>query len=117
MTLWDGILPEEVKLLPTRLQGLDRTLSWPQLLEPFRTHWGKVLDWGRPSIPMEVYLRLMVVKQENNWGYEELRERVSDSIHLRRFCHLQLTEALPHESTVRKPVALAPTWSMRWRGP
>jgi IS5 family transposase len=51
---------------------------------------------------MEVYVRLMVVKQRTGWGYETLIREVSDSLHLRRFCLIALGERPPHESTVRK---------------
>jgi IS5 family transposase len=46
----------------------------------------------------------MVVKQRTGWGYQTLVREVSDSLHLRRFCLLALTERVPDESTVRKLV-------------
>ncbi|MCA1701334.1 MAG: transposase, partial [Actinobacteria bacterium] len=36
------------------------------------------------------------------WGYRTLVAEVSDSIHLRRFCQIALSERAPDESTVRK---------------
>jgi transposase, IS5 family len=47
---------------------------------------------------------LMVIKQRSGWGYEVLVREVSDSLHLRRFCRIALTERVPDESTVRKLV-------------
>jgi IS5 family transposase len=44
----------------------------------------------------------MVLKQRYRWGYRALVAEVSDSIHLRRFCRISLTERVPDESTVRK---------------
>lgn len=46
----------------------------------------------------------MVVKQRSGWGYETPVREVSDSLHLRRFCLISLTERVPDESTVRKLV-------------
>ena len=46
----------------------------------------------------------MVIKQRSGWGYETLVREVSDSLHLRRFCRIALTERVPDESTVRKLV-------------
>src|SRR5919198_6114404 len=60
--------------------------------------------FGRPTIPIERLLRLMVIKQRSGWGYETLVREVSDSLHLRRFCRIALTERVPDESTVRKLV-------------
>ena len=57
---------------------------------------------GRPTIAIETYIRLMVLKQRYRWGYRTLVAEVSDSIHLRRFCRISLTERVPDESTVRK---------------
>src|SRR5450755_1616824 len=61
-----------------------------------------VLSEGRPTIPLESYVRLMVLKQRYRWGYRTLVAEVSDSIHLRRFCLIALSERVPDESTVRK---------------
>ena len=61
-----------------------------------------VLTDGRPTIAMETYVRLMVLKARYRWGYRTLVAEVSDSIHLRRFCRIALGERVPDESTVRK---------------
>jgi len=61
-----------------------------------------VLTDGRPTIAMETYVRLMVLKARYRWGYRSLVAEVSDSIHLRRFCRISLSERVPDESTVRK---------------
>jgi len=61
-----------------------------------------VLTEGRPTIAMETYVRLMVLKARYRWGYRTLVAEVSDSMHLRRFCRISLSERVPDESTVRK---------------
>jgi transposase, IS5 family len=102
-SLWDEVLPEGARELPEDLAALDALLRDPVLLVPIADHWrGEALSRGRPTIAMEVYVRLMVVKQRTGWGYETLIREVSDSLHLRRFCLIALAERLPDESTVRK---------------
>jgi transposase, IS5 family len=108
-SLWDELLPEEVRVLPDDLARLDELLSDPELLVPIAIRWerelreaSKFADRGRPSLAMESYVRLMVIKHRSGWGYETLMREVSDSIHLRRFCRLGLTSPVPDESTVRK---------------
>jgi IS5 family transposase len=82
---------------------LDVLLRDQALLEPIAAGWrAEAVSQGRPSIPMEVYVRLMVIKQRTGWGYETLMREVSDSLHLRRFCLIALGERVPDESTVRK---------------
>ena len=108
--LWEESLPVEVKQLPEDLAALDRVLSDPRLLGPilerfrreFRETGRLVLTDGRPTIAMETYIRLMVLKARYRWGYRSLVAEVSDSIHLRRFCRISLAERVPDESTVRK---------------
>jgi IS5 family transposase len=108
--LWDEALPIEVRELPDDLAALDGLLSDPELLRPIVERFGReverdgrsVLSDGRPTIAMETYIRLMVLKQRFGWGYRTLVAEVSDSIHLRRFCRIALSERVPDESTIRK---------------
>ena len=109
-SLWDESLPVEVKELPEDLAALDVLLADPELLWPLVERWQRefretgrlVLTEGRPTIALETYVRLMVLKQRYRWGYRTLVAEVSDSIHLRRFCRISLGERVPDESTVRK---------------
>src|SRR4051812_11367049 len=104
-SLFDLGLPVEVRELPADLAALDRLLVDSALLAPVERAWDQAArGYGRPTIPIAVFVRLMVVKQRSGWGYETLVREVSDSLHLRRFCHIALTERVPHESTVRKLV-------------
>jgi IS5 family transposase len=108
--LWDEALPIEVKELPRDLAALDGLLSDPQLAVVFVERWRRevvdtgrwVLTEGRPTIAMETYVRLMVLKTRYRWGYRTLVAEVSDSIHLRRFCRISLSARVPDESTIRK---------------
>jgi IS5 family transposase len=108
--LWDESLPVEVKELPGDLAALDVLLADPELLWPLVERWQRefretgrlVLTEGRATIALETYVRLMVLKARYRWGYRSLVAEVSDSIRLRRFCRISLSERVPDESTVRK---------------
>jgi IS5 family transposase len=108
--LWDEALPIEVRELPDDLAALDRLLGDPAMLGPIVERFRReviedrrlVLTDGRPTIAMETYVRLMVLKARYRWGYRSLVAEVSDSIHLRRFCRISLSDRVPDESTVRK---------------
>jgi len=75
-SLWDEALPVEVRELPEDLAALDRLLLDPGLLGPIVERWrwefeqtGRlVLGAGRPTIAVETYVRLMVLKQRFRWG-------------------------------------------------
>ena len=104
-SLFDLGLPVEVRELPADLAALDGLLADPALLGPVERAWDQAARGrGRPTVAMTVFVRLMVVKQRSGWGYETLVREVSDSLHLRRFCRIALSERVPDESTVRKLV-------------
>lgn len=108
--LWDEVLPESLRELPDDLAQIDALLRDEALLSPIAAHWDKeaaergrsAKAHGRPTIAMQTYVRLMIVKHRYGWGYETLMREVSDSFHLRRFCLIGLGERVPDESTIRK---------------
>ena len=57
---------------------------------------------GRPSTPMEIYLRMMFLKFRYRLGYESLCREVTDSITWRRFCRIPLDGTVPHPTTLMK---------------
>src|SRR3954469_22249279 len=102
-SLFDEGLPAGVRELPPDLARLDELLRDEGLLARIERAWrATARDHGRPTIAMATFVRLMVVKQRCGWGYATLVREVSDSLHLRRFCLIALTERAPDESTIRK---------------
>ncbi|HEV2124309.1 MAG TPA: transposase, partial [Chloroflexota bacterium] len=55
--------------------------------------------FGRPSTPVEVILRMLVVKHLYNWSYEQVEQWVSDSLVLRQFCRIY-TARVPNDTTL-----------------
>lgn len=99
-TLWESILPAEAFGMPAELVAVDRVLDDPRFFEPFRAHFDPV--FGRPSIPIETYLRLMFLKSRYRLGYEMLCREVQDSITWARFCRIPLGGRAPHPTTLMK---------------
>ena len=99
-TLWEAILPPEFLALPPGLEQIDRLLDDPVFFEPFVAHFDPVI--GRPSIPMETYLRMMFLRFRYRLGFETLCAEVADSLAWRRFCRIGITDAVPHPSTLMK---------------
>jgi IS5 family transposase len=98
--LWESLLPPEVLRLPPELARVDALLDDPAFFAPFAPHFHPVL--GRPSTPVECYLRLMFLKFRYRLGYESLCAEVSDSISWRRFCRIALDGTVPHPTTLMK---------------
>ena len=99
-SLWASVLPEVARGLPPALAEIDIYLEDPALLEPFKAHFS--LTEGRPSVPMETYVRLMVLKYRYRLGYETLCAEVSDSVSWRLFCRVPVGARVPHPSTLEK---------------
>jgi IS5 family transposase len=97
---WESRLPPEVLRLPEELARVDALLDDPAFFAPFAPHFHPVL--GRPSTPVEWYLRLMFLKFRYRLGYESLCAEVSDSISWRRFCRIPLDATVPHPTTLMK---------------
>jgi IS5 family transposase len=95
--LWESLLPAEVLRRPAELARVDALLDDPAFFAPY---FHPVL--GRPSTPVECYLRLMFLKFRYRLGYESLCAEVSDSISWRRFCRIPLDAKGPHPTTLMK---------------
>ncbi len=102
-TLWDAILPECALRLPPGLAEIDAWLDDERFFEPFRPYFSA--RHGRPSIPIETYLRMMVLRFRYKLGFETLCAEVADSIAWRRFCRIPLDQTVPHPTTLLKITA------------
>lgn len=88
----------EVKELPADLAALNRLLAEAAMLGPIVERFQRevieerpaVMTDDRPTTAMETYVRLV------------LKAEVLDSIHLRRFCRISMSERVPDESKVRR---------------
>ena len=66
--LWESLLPAEVLRLPEELARVDALLDDPAFFAPFAPYFHPLI--GRPSTPVECYLRLMFLKFRYRPGYE-----------------------------------------------
>jgi IS5 family transposase len=99
-TLWESILPPEALRLRAELVAVDRLLDDPRFFEPYRRFFHERI--GRPSVPIETYLRLMFLKYRFKLGFEPLCREVTDSISWQRFCRIPLGGSAPHPTTLMK---------------
>ena len=99
-SLWESILPAECLRLPAELARVDALLDDPVFFAPFVPYFDPRI--GRPSIPMETYLRLMFLKFRYRLGYESLCREAADSISWQRFARIPLGGRVPHPTTLMK---------------
>jgi len=85
------------------LEKIDRYLEDETLYRLIKNdlskRWPKTEETGRNSTPVEVVLRMLVVKRLYGYSYEDTVERVSDSLNLRRFCRVYLND-VPVDTTL-----------------
>jgi len=98
--MWDSLLPPQARTLNEELTTIDHWLSDERCFEPYRQRFNTRI--GRPTVPVETYLRLMYLKHRYGFGYQTLVREVTDSLHWRRFCHLALDATVPHPTTLSK---------------
>src|ERR671939_126704 len=85
------------------LAQLDRLLEDDTLFQAVKRDLARrrphTLQTGRPSTPVEVILRLLIVRRLYGWSYAETEHFVNDSLVLRQFCRLGLERA-PDDTTL-----------------
>lgn len=86
--------------MSAELERVDRLLDDDRFFAPYREFFHA--SFGRPSIPIEVYLRLMFLKFRYRLGFETLCREVTDSIGWQRFCRIPLGGRVPHPTTLMK---------------
>jgi IS5 family transposase len=86
--------------MPAELAAVDAVLDDPRFFEPYRRFFHAWL--GRPSIPLETYLRLMFLKYRYRLGFERVCAEVTDSISWQRFCRIPLGGSVPHPTTLMR---------------
>ena len=87
------------------LAELDQLLEDDQIFQQIKTDLSRrrphTTETGRPSTPVEVILRLLVVQHLYAWSYAQTEHFVGDSLELRQFCRLGL-DPVPHHTTLMR---------------
>jgi len=82
-------VPKMTQRIDPVLQQLDRLLDDDELSQQVRNDFGKryrsSLVHGRHSTPVEVLLRLLLLKHLYGWSYQETEDQVDESLVLRWF--------------------------------
>jgi IS5 family transposase len=98
-----ALVPTANLALDPVLARLDRLLDDDALYQRVRADLSKrypqTIRRGRHSTPVEVVLRLLVVKRLYGWSYAETERFVADSLVLRQFCRVYL-QPVPDDTTL-----------------
>ena len=97
------LIPELRLEMEPELAALDRLLDDDKLFLQIKADFSKRHPnserLGRRSTPVEVILRMLIVRRLYDWSFEATERNVSDSLILRQFCRLYL-EAAPDDTTL-----------------
>src|SRR5258708_35307337 len=92
-------LAQEIDPILRKLDGLlDDDALYQQVRADFGKRYRSTLVHGRHSTPVEVLLRLLILKHLYQWSYKETEGRVADSLVLRWFCRVAF-HGVPAPST------------------
>src|SRR3954454_77547 len=87
------------------LAELDQLLEDDQIFQQIKADLSRrrphTTETGRPSTPVEVILRLLVVQHLYAWSYAQTEHFVGESLVLRQFCRLGF-EPVPHHTTLMR---------------
>src|SRR6187551_2854138 len=98
-----ALVPQLGLRFEPQLEQLDRLLDDDELFDRVRAdlarRYPKTGSRGRPSTPVEVILRMLVVMRLYGWSYEQAEYFINDSLVLRQFCRAYL-ERVPDDTTL-----------------
>src|SRR5947208_6111794 len=98
-----ALVPQLDLRFEPQLEQLDRLLDDDEIVEAVRSDMARrsprSRSRGRPSTPVEVALRMLVVMRLYGWSYAQAEYFVNDSLVLRQFCRVYL-EKVPDDTTL-----------------
>lgn len=102
INLFDLIPQLDLHLEPLLIQLdglLEEDVLFARVREDLARRYPQTRTRGRPSTPVEVILRLLVVMRLYRWSFQQTEYFVNDSLVLRQFCRVYL-ERVPDDTTL-----------------
>ena len=100
-----ALVPQRYASFEPQLQELDHLLDDDEIFQRIKGDLGRrhphSLTKGRHSTPVEVILRMLVLKRLYRWSYEDTERFVFDSLLLRQFCRIYW-EDVPDDTTLNR---------------
>lgn len=99
-TLFEEFLPKTLFELTPELVEIDLLLNNPVFEEPIISKFNTLL--GRPTVPVRVFIRMMVLKFYLCISYEDLSVVVTKTPMYKRFCHIPMEMDAPTDTAMMK---------------
>ncbi len=109
----DGLIAEEVgELWEDWMRHVDKVLEDPLLLkvvhDALASRWTNSLTRGRKGTPVDVVIRLLVLKHMRNWSYAVLEREVRSNLVYRQFTRVGSAKVPDAKTLGRLGIALGP---------
>lgn len=110
-----ALVPQLALEMEPELAALDHLLEddllFSQIRHDLMTRYPQSASRGRHSTPVEVILRMLVVRRLYDWSYEQTEHFVADSLVLRQFCRVYL-KRVPDDTTLIRWAGLVGTTTL-----
>lgn len=104
-SLFEVFLPDGHKLRPAWLRQIGQLLEDEQVIDvladALSQRWPESRRRGRPGTPVDVVLRMLVLKHLFDWSYDDLEHEVRANLVYRAFTHIDAGE-VPDAKTILK---------------
>jgi hypothetical protein len=93
LSIVEVLLPSRALELPPDFDKVDHILNDKSFEELFIKKFYVAI--GRGATPIRPFIRLMVLKRANSWGYKTLEDEVEQNMMLKKFCRIPLEKTAP----------------------
>jgi IS5 family transposase len=104
-SLFEVLLPDGHKLWPDWLRKIDTLLEDDAVIEvvahALEARWPQSRRRGRPGTPVEVVIRMLILKHLFDWSYDDLEQEVRANLVYRAFTRIDAGE-VPDAKTILK---------------
>src|SRR6188768_766580 len=104
-SLFEVLLPDSDKLWPAWLKRIDTLLEDEAVIDTVASaleqRWPKSRTRGREGTPVEIVLRMLILKHLHDWSFDELEQEVRANLVYRAFTRIGV-DAVPDAKTILK---------------
>jgi IS5 family transposase len=99
-TIAQVLIPEAAYKPTSELEQIDKLLQNETFEEPIVERFNT--QYGRPTVPVRVYLRMMFLKYYTGLSYEDLVPEVTHNLMYRFFCRIPIEQKVPDATALMK---------------
>lgn len=99
-TIFETMLLETLFSMTDELKVMDELLNDPSLEQPIVDRFETTV--GRPTVPVRVYIRMMVLKFYLGLSFEDLSVTIAKTPMYKKFCRIPMDQNVPTDTALMK---------------